>query len=146
MRSRRGSGLPSTVTRSRVVTLIAGDEIVPPLTATRPAAIQSSASRREHRPARAITLAMRFSSLRPCAKGASWKWRRRSFSPPPCEEEGEAGEWGAAEPCTPGPSLRPRKRGAGEEARCGMRSRLPLAGGVPDLRFMAIVQFDVILR
>src|ERR1700722_244748 len=47
------------VMRSRAVTLTAGEAIVCPLTATRPAAIQSSASRREHRPARAITLAMR---------------------------------------------------------------------------------------
>ena len=41
------------------VTLSAGEEITAPLTATRPAAIQASASRREARPARAITLAMR---------------------------------------------------------------------------------------
>src|SRR5580693_8517790 len=34
-----------------------------PLTATRPAAIQASASRREHSPARAITLAMRSPDL-----------------------------------------------------------------------------------
>ena len=45
--------------RSEAVTLSAGEEITLPLTATRPAAIQASASRREARPARAITLAMR---------------------------------------------------------------------------------------
>ena len=56
MRSRRGNGLPSTVMRSRAVTLSAGDAIVAPLTATRPAAIHSSASRREASPARAIDL------------------------------------------------------------------------------------------
>jgi hypothetical protein len=37
----------------------AGDEITAPLTETRPSTIQASASRREARPARAMTLAMR---------------------------------------------------------------------------------------
>src|SRR4249920_3010944 len=41
------------------VTFSAGEEITAPLTETRPAAIQASASRREASPARAITLAMR---------------------------------------------------------------------------------------
>ena len=59
MRSRRGSGWPSTAMRSDGVTLSAGEEITAPLTETRPAAIQASASRREASPARAITLAMR---------------------------------------------------------------------------------------
>ena len=44
---------------SAAVTLSAGEVIFAPLTATRPAAIQASASRREASPARAITLAMR---------------------------------------------------------------------------------------
>src|SRR5580704_4645755 len=51
--------------RSRSVTLRAGEAIGAPLTATRPAAIQASASRREARPARAITLAMRSPPLCP---------------------------------------------------------------------------------
>ncbi len=59
MRSRAGSAWPSTVTRSPAATLSAGEAITAPLTATRPAAIQASASRREASPARAITLAMR---------------------------------------------------------------------------------------
>ena len=50
MRSRAGSGAPSTVTRSAAVTLSAGEAITVPLTATRPAAIQASASRREREP------------------------------------------------------------------------------------------------
>ena len=45
--------------RSRAVTLSAGERITVPLTATRPATIHASASRREASPARAITLAMR---------------------------------------------------------------------------------------
>ena len=59
VRSRARSGAPSTTIRSAAVTLSAGEEITAPLTATRPAAIQASASRREARPTRAITLAMR---------------------------------------------------------------------------------------
>src|SRR5450830_899591 len=51
--------MPSTAMRSDGVTLSAGEEITAPLTATRPAAIHASASRREASPARAITLAMR---------------------------------------------------------------------------------------
>ena len=47
----------------RRVTLSAGEAITAPLTATRPAAIQASASRREASPARAITLAMRSPSV-----------------------------------------------------------------------------------
>src|SRR5215831_18338132 len=43
---------------SEAATLSAGEEITAPLTATRPAIIHASASRREARPARAITLAM----------------------------------------------------------------------------------------
>jgi tRNA(adenine34) deaminase len=53
VRSRTGKGLPSTLMLSLPVTLRAGDAITAPLTLTRPAAIQSSASRREHSPARA---------------------------------------------------------------------------------------------
>src|SRR5947209_14781196 len=45
--------------RSRAVTLQAGELIGLPLTATRPAAIQASASRRDANPARAMTLATR---------------------------------------------------------------------------------------
>src|SRR5262249_11306929 len=45
--------------RSRAATLRAGEEMTSPFTATRPAAIQASASRRDARPAPAITLAMR---------------------------------------------------------------------------------------
>ena len=41
------------------MTLSAGEAMTLPLTATRPAAIQASASRRDASPARAITLAMR---------------------------------------------------------------------------------------
>src|SRR5215468_11199416 len=44
---------------SASVTLRAGEVSFWPLTLTRPAAIQASASRREQRPARAIALAMR---------------------------------------------------------------------------------------
>jgi len=44
---------------SVAVTLSAGEVIFAPLTATRPASIHVSASRREASPARAITLAMR---------------------------------------------------------------------------------------
>jgi hypothetical protein len=54
-----GSGWPSTSMRSELVTLHAGEAITAPLTATRPAAIHVSAARREHSPARAMTLAMR---------------------------------------------------------------------------------------
>ena len=57
--ARAAAAAPSTAMRSRWVTLSAGEEITAPLTATRPAAIQASASRREASPARAITLAMR---------------------------------------------------------------------------------------
>ena len=53
-----GSGLPSTVTRSPGPAL-AGPVRTLPFSATRPASIQASASRREHRPARAISFAMR---------------------------------------------------------------------------------------
>src|SRR6516164_9632749 len=49
--------------RSHSVTLSAAELIGAPLTATRPAAIHSSASRREASPARAITLAMRSPDL-----------------------------------------------------------------------------------
>ena len=59
MRSRSASGLPSTVTLSSSVTFSAAEARTLPFTRTRPAAIHSSASRREHSPARAITLAMR---------------------------------------------------------------------------------------
>ena len=59
VRSRTGNGLPSTTTRSSGVTLRAGEVIFSPLTTTRPAAIQASASRRDASPARAIALAMR---------------------------------------------------------------------------------------
>ena len=63
MRSRCGSGLPSTLMRSDGFTLSAGELMVAPLTETRPAAIHASASRREASPARAITLAMRSAPL-----------------------------------------------------------------------------------
>src|SRR5712671_763668 len=49
--------------RSAAVTFSAGDAITRSLTATRPAAIQASASRRDVRPARAITFAMRSASF-----------------------------------------------------------------------------------
>src|SRR5262249_33836069 len=58
VRSRMGNGLSSTLIWSSGVTLSAGELITAPLTATRPAAIQVSASRREQRPARAIILAI----------------------------------------------------------------------------------------
>src|SRR5581483_10991803 len=45
--------------RSAGPTLSAGEAMVLPFTATRPPAIQASASRREQSPARAITLAIR---------------------------------------------------------------------------------------
>jgi len=63
VRSRRGIGVPSITMRSEAVTLSAGEAIVAPLTDTRPAAIQASASRREASPARAMTLAMRSPDL-----------------------------------------------------------------------------------
>src|SRR6185312_1157444 len=53
------SGLSSTVTRLVPVTFRAGEAITAPSTLTRPSSTIFSASRREHRPARAITLAMR---------------------------------------------------------------------------------------
>src|SRR5258707_8433000 len=49
--------------RSSGDTSSAGEAMGLPLTATRPAAIQASASRREQSPARAITLAMRSPDL-----------------------------------------------------------------------------------
>src|SRR6185437_15620973 len=48
-----------TAMRSEGVTLRAGEEMTAPLTATRPATIHASASRRDARPARAITFAIR---------------------------------------------------------------------------------------
>src|SRR5262245_57784940 len=45
--------------RSEAVMLSAGEEITESLTDTRPAVIHASASRRDARPARAMTLAMR---------------------------------------------------------------------------------------
>jgi hypothetical protein len=60
VRSGAASGSPSTRTSSSSVTLKAGLESALPLTVTRPAAIQASASRREQTPARAMTLAMRW--------------------------------------------------------------------------------------
>ena len=59
VRSRGGNGLPSTVMTSLAVTSSAGELMTRPLTVTRPCVIHSSASRREARPARATTLAMR---------------------------------------------------------------------------------------
>ena len=50
MRSAPGSGLPSTTILSARVTFSAGEAIFAPFTATRPAAIQASASRREAEP------------------------------------------------------------------------------------------------
>ena len=61
VRSRGGSGSPSTVMRSSAVTLTAGEASTSPLSVTRPSAIIASASRREAMPARAMTLAMRSS-------------------------------------------------------------------------------------
>ena len=57
--SAAGNGFPSIRTRSLAETSTAGVVRILPLTLTRPSAIQRSASRREHRPARAIALAMR---------------------------------------------------------------------------------------
>src|SRR5690606_33144195 len=59
VRSAAGSGCPSTTIRSCAPTTKAGVSSRRPFTRTRPSAIQRSASRREHRPARARTLAMR---------------------------------------------------------------------------------------
>ncbi|GJD69153.1 hypothetical protein MMMDOFMJ_2079 [Methylobacterium gnaphalii] len=59
VRSRAGSGSPSTVMRSSSVTLIAGEVRAFPFRLTRPASIIASASRREAMPARAMALAMR---------------------------------------------------------------------------------------
>src|SRR5262245_50920133 len=59
VRSCARKGVPSTERRSAELTFSAGEVITAPLTDTRPAAIQASASRREARPARAITLAIR---------------------------------------------------------------------------------------
>jgi hypothetical protein len=78
---RRGNGLPSIVMWSCDLTLTAGDLMVPPLTTTRPAAIQSSACRREHRPARAITLAMRVVSPFPESGGSHPRGRFGLGSP-----------------------------------------------------------------
>jgi len=54
-----GSGLPSTTMVSLGPTTQAGVVNFSPFTMTRPASIQRSASRLEHNPARAMTLAMR---------------------------------------------------------------------------------------
>ena len=54
-----GNAMPSTSIRLAPVTVTAGLVKISPSTATRPASIQRSASRREHRPARAMTLAIR---------------------------------------------------------------------------------------
>ncbi len=59
VRSRCGIGTPSTRTSSPGPTITAGVSNWTPLTATRPAAIRASASRREATPARAMTLATR---------------------------------------------------------------------------------------
>ena len=59
VRSRGGNGLPSTAMASLAVTSSAGELMTRPLTVTRPCVIHSSASRREARPARDTTLAMR---------------------------------------------------------------------------------------
>ena len=56
---------------ARVTGINAGEAIAVPLTATRPAAIQSSASRREASPARAITLAIRSPSSSPCLSASA---------------------------------------------------------------------------
>ena len=56
---RRAAARRRRARRPRALTLKAGLVSTSPLTLTRPAAIQASASRREHSPARAITLAMR---------------------------------------------------------------------------------------
>ena len=57
--------------RSASDTVTAGEVRTVPLTATRPATTQLSAVRREHRPARAITLAMRSASSVRAARGAA---------------------------------------------------------------------------
>ena len=57
-----GNGLPSTTILSSGPTVKAGESSIFPLTLTRPSRIHRSASRREHSPARAMTLAMRSSS------------------------------------------------------------------------------------
>ena len=59
VRSRVGSGSPSTVMASESVTLIAGVSRTRPFSVMRPSAIIASTSRREAMPARAIALAMR---------------------------------------------------------------------------------------
>ncbi|VUF15970.1 hypothetical protein MTDSW087_05719 [Methylobacterium dankookense] len=70
VRSRAGSGSPSTVMRSESVTLTAGESSTWPFRVTRPARIIVSASRREAMPARAIALAMRSPSKTVSASGA----------------------------------------------------------------------------
>src|SRR5439155_25776780 len=63
-RSGAGSGLPSTRLSLAVVTVIARLVSTAPPTMTRPSAIQRSASRREHSPARASTLAILWAAIR----------------------------------------------------------------------------------
>src|SRR5205807_7087454 len=55
-----------------VVTVTAGLVSTVPSTTTRPSAIQRSASRREHSPARAITFAIRSGAIRSGAIRAGW--------------------------------------------------------------------------
>ncbi len=92
VRSRVGSGSPSTRIASSSLTLRAGDVMTSPFTLTRPSRIIASASRREARPARAIALAMRspakVASASGCSPGAGASTcsvgatRRRSVSSP----------------------------------------------------------------
>ena len=79
MRSRIGNVSPSTKTSSCGVTSRAGLVRISPFTLTRPAKIQSSASRREQRPTRAMILAMRSPSrARGAAAGLDASLRPRS--------------------------------------------------------------------
>jgi hypothetical protein len=62
--------------RSLGPTVNAGVSSIFPLTLTRPSAIHRSASRLEHNPARAITLAMRSD---PAALFKGWRWTVMNF-------------------------------------------------------------------
>src|SRR5262249_36371126 len=128
-------------TRSPAPTLSAGDVMMAPFTATRPAAIQVSASRREASPARAMTLATRsFTSPRRGEVG--------SRSDP---DEGACGRPAAPNPLTP--TLSPPGRGSPTEPRspslpfrCECLSRLRglaelIDNGAPDSRRGGVVSF-----
>ena len=78
VRSIGGISMPSRWMISPGITLKAGEARARPLTLTRPAAINSSASRREARPARASRLAMRSPASSVTSAG-----RGRDLQPPP---------------------------------------------------------------